>query len=98
MIDLHFILMTFISSLRGRESLEGKEQEKDYHNVEIGADTLRAAHPQLQLARSVTVKLEERFLTAVSVSTGDCSHHGSDRLSSLHHTGVKLQRLSHPPP
>ena len=56
------------------------------------------ADPQRQVTGSVRVQLHQGALTPVTVLAGDRPHHGPDGLTSLHHAGVQLQRLSHPPP
>ena len=77
---------------------ESEQEEASYHSLHMvaGLAELGAAHGQ-QLAGSVGVQLQQGSLTPVTVLAGDRPHHGPDGLAPLHHAGVELQSLSHPP-
>ena len=75
-----------------------EEKEASYHSVDLLAGLARpgAAHRR-QLAGRVSVQLQQGSLAALAGLAGDRPHHGPDGLAPLHHAGVELQSLSHPP-
>ena len=82
------------SVLRDSGGGEEEEEEASYHSVEVQAGS--GAADLRELAGSVSVQLQQRPLTPVTLPAGDRPHHGPDGLAPLHHTGVQLQGLSHP--